>query len=143
MRKFHTVSKLKRGSSTVEAAYLIPMLVMLTALLIYLSFFLYNRLILTEAAYISVLRGSRPEYKTAKECYRKTEESLNDLLSGKLLAQKEYEKKAEVTGTKVEVTLRIKQKLPFWKSQPEYHVKKSAARLNPYEFIRECRRFLK
>lgn len=130
----------KKGSSTVEAAYLIPMLVMLAAFLIYLSFFLYNRLLVTEAAYLCALRASRLEYGSAKECYAQAEESLTDLLKGKLPAMSQYEAKIEVTGTKAGVTLRIKQELPLWEKQLEYSVKKDAVRLNPYQFIRDCRR---
>lgn len=134
-------SCIKKGSSTVEAAYLIPMLMMLVAFLIYLSFFLYNRLLVTETAYLCALRASRLEYGTAKECYAVAEKSLTDLLKGKLPAMEQCETKTEVTGAKVGITIRIRQKFPFWEKQLEYSVKKDAVRLNPYQFIRDCRRF--
>lgn len=140
IKRKRKIFKIKKGSSTVEAAYLIPMLMLLVAFLIYLSFFLYNRFIVTEAAYICALRGSRLEYGTAKECYSEAGKALADLLNGRLPAMEQCETKTEVTGAKVGITIRIKQKLPFWDKELEYSVEKSAVRLNPYRFIRDWRR---
>lgn len=141
----------KKGSSTIEAAFLIPMILTIVVLFIYLSFFLYNRVILTETSYIAALRGSQMEGKSAQEIYTKADQAQTQLLNGKLLAVSSYEKQIEVTGKKIQVKLKLEQKIPFsglimpflGKDSWEFSVEKSAKEINPYEFIRDCRRILK
>ena len=142
----------KKGSSTIEAAYLIPFLVTVIMLFIYLAFFLYNRLVLTETAYIAAFRGSQAtEYAKAGEVSKIATNCCENLLSGKLIAVDTCENGVEVKGKTVSVTLIFTERIPFERlTKPltgresfDYTVTKKAVGQNPYQFIRECRRFIK
>ena len=135
----------KKGSSTVEAAFLLPMIMTVIVLLIYLSVFMYNRLIITETAYIAALRGSRDEWKTAGESRHKSENASNELLRSALIMTERCGRQIQVKGKKVTVTLQMTQEIPFHglmtdftkNADPAYSVSKSAVKQNPYLFIRE------
>lgn len=49
------------GSFTVEASLIMPLILMVTVMVIYLSFFLYDRCLISQQVYISALKGSRSE----------------------------------------------------------------------------------
>ena len=125
----------RKGSATIEAAFIIPFTMIVLVNLIYLSFFLYNRLILTEASYIAALRSSRMEWSDANERYKEAEKASSLLLENSLLVTPSYQKQIVVKKDKSQVRLRIEDK---W----EFEVTKDAERQNPYQFIRECRRYL-
>ena len=44
---------------TLEASFIIPLVIMLYILIIYCSFFLYNQCIISQGCYIAALRGSQ------------------------------------------------------------------------------------
>lgn len=48
-----------KGSYTVEASFLLPMILSVIVLIIYLSFYLHDRAVLSSAAYTAALRGSQ------------------------------------------------------------------------------------
>ena len=52
-------NKYKKGSYTVEAAFILPMILFSMIAVIYLSFFIHNKIILSKEAYISALRISQ------------------------------------------------------------------------------------
>ena len=66
----------KRGSYTVEAAFLVPVAVMLTALLIVYTFYVHNKVWYTAAAWECVLTGLE-----AKESGETTEETWQEVKS--------------------------------------------------------------
>lgn len=57
------VEKIKKGSFTVEAACVMPLILLVLFGTIYLSFFVHNRAWLTAAAYESALSGSMEEIR--------------------------------------------------------------------------------
>ena len=72
------VEKIKKGSFTVEAACVMPLILLVLFGTIYLSFFVHNRAWLTAAAYESALSGSmegnkknEQVYETARMCSEK------------------------------------------------------------------------
>lgn len=129
----------RKGSSTIEASFMIPFLFFLIISVIYLSFYLYNSLLVTEKAYISALRGSREEWKSADESYQVSDESLNALMQKGLLALNHYEKQIKVSGKTISVTVKIKQKIPYRDFVMEYQYEGKARKCNPYLYIRERR----
>lgn len=139
---------LKKGSSTIEASYLIPFLIIVTMTFIYLAFFLYNRLLVTEVCYLAGLRGSQKEYAAAEEVYDEVCKQCDQLMQGKLLSIDSYDRQVQVQGKHITVTLKIAQKIPFknlvlpftGKETLTYQAKEKLVIQNPYQFIRDCRR---
>ena len=137
----------KKGSSTVEAAFILPMILAIILLCLYLSYFLYNRLILTQTAYIAALRGSRLEWGTASESHGEAGRACEELLSGRLLFTDDLDRQIKATGKSITVTLKIRQKIPFrgltgiftGNKDPEWTVSGKAMKQNPYRFIRNHR----
>ncbi|MBD5544130.1 MAG: pilus assembly protein [Lachnospiraceae bacterium] len=136
------------GSSTVELSLIMPMLLTLFVFLIYLSFFLYNRVETTANAYICALRGSRMEQETAEETYQKMKEESSALMKGSLLSVSEYKEQIKVKGNSIQVTYGISQQVPgsaipynlFYKDTWNFQITKKTKKLQPVFFIRNCRK---
>ena len=63
------MKKLKKGSFTIEAALLMPLILMVLMGLLYLDFFVHNRTWLTSAAYEAAVSGSMEGYKKDGDIY--------------------------------------------------------------------------
>ena len=137
-----------RGSSTIEASLIMPMVLTIFAFLIYLSFFLYNRIEVTADAYICALRGSQMELETAKETYQYMKKESNKLIGGNLLATSKYGEQIEVNGNNVQVTYSVSIQVPgaviisniFEENNWNYSITKKTKKLQPVLFIRKCRK---
>lgn len=137
-----------QGSSTVELSLIMPMLLTLFVFLIYLSFFLYNRVETTANAYICALRGSRMEQETAEKTYQYMKKESKRLMKGNLLSVPEYKEQIEVKGNHVQVTYEISQQVPgsvilerlLHEDTWNFLVTKKAKKLQPVFFIRNCRK---
>lgn len=136
------------GSSTIEMSLIMPMLLTLFVFLIYLSFFLYNRVETTANAYICALRGSRLEQETAEKTYQHMKKESGRLMKGNLLSLQEYKEQIEVKVSYVQVTYEISQKVPgsviladlFHENTWEFQITQKARKLQPVFFIRNCRK---
>ena len=67
------MKKLKKGSFTIEAALLMPLILMVLMGLLYLDFFVHNRAWLTSAAYEAAVSGSMEGYKKDGDIYEKAD----------------------------------------------------------------------
>ena len=74
---------------TVEATFLMPLILGGIIFIIYLGFYLYNCCLLQQAAYTAALRGSLIEEGRDSEIRQWTEEELNRLLEQRLLVSVE------------------------------------------------------
>ncbi len=145
---FHLFKIKAGGSSTIELSLIMPMLLTLFTFLIYLSFFLYNRVETTANAYICALRGSRLEQETAEKTYQHMKKESSRLMKGNLLSLQEYKEQIEVKGSYVQVTYGITQKVPgaviladlFAEDTWEFQITRKAHKLQPVFFIRNCRK---
>lgn len=143
-RRSHTL----QGSSTVEFSLIMPVLFTLFTFLIYLSFFLYNRVEITANAYICALRGSQMEQETSKKTYQYMKKESSRLMKGNLLSVRGYKEQIAVKGEKIQVTYEISQQIPgnliferlLSESTWNYQIVKSAKKQNPVFFIRNCRK---
>ena len=59
--------RMKRGSMTIEAALLMPLLLLVVTITLYLFFYVHNKVWLTAAAYEAALDGSDKALKKGKE----------------------------------------------------------------------------
>ena len=139
-----------KGSSTVEMAFLIPLVTMMIILLLSLGIFLYNRSVLTAYASAAALRGSRQQDCSNEEIYNIVTTEIDRLVSCRLLFLDDYEKKVSIKGDEVTVTLGIEQKIPLIgicepllkKDTWSFAVTKTSKIQNPVFFIRNCKKVL-
>lgn len=138
MKKSRSGKGMAKGSATIELALLMPVLLMVMILLIETSVFLYNRAAVSAAAYVSVLKGIQMEHEGANKIEEKVKSLVDEFLDGKLPFVTSVEKDVKVSLTKVQVTIKIRQK-----NNLSYQVKKSLTRRTTARFIWNCRRFEK
>lgn len=120
---------------TVEASLIMPQIIFLIAVLLWLSFFLYDRCILTQDAYILAFRGSVLCSKDKEQIVQHMEENMPKQLSVKYfginLIQKELS--ADIIGTRV--LFEGEMGITGWHSETE----KTASRICPVKYIRLIR----
>ncbi len=134
-----------KGSYTVEASFLFPMILTVLVLLIYLSFFLHDRCVMNEAAYQAALRGSR--IKTGDNAViGATESAAEEMIQSALLATEEVSHQVSVTGSEVTVSYEGRLNipagilfLPINGNGISVRGSGAAKRKDPILFIRECR----
>lgn len=146
MKKKNSKIMLK-GSVTIEASIIMPIIIIIIALLVYLSFFLYNRCIMTQMTYISALRGSLSEEDVVK-----TEQNIEmeekELFGNKVLAIAKIHFDNKIKNTNITVTTNASMKFPFasYASQLKIKgnwnimIKKKVEKIEALQFIRDCRK---
>lgn len=72
------MKKVKRGSFTIEAALLMPVIFLVLMGVLYLNFFVHNRAWLTAAAYEAAVSGSMEGYSKNGKVYEKSRYSGQD-----------------------------------------------------------------
>lgn len=134
-----------KGSFTVEACFLVTIILCVLIFLIYLTFFLYDRALVSGAAYQAAMESSRIYNKSKDDIKEIAEEKADNLLAGRLFACT-YETSAEVSLTKVTVTYHVHMNVPFeqlmnrmlsWFSI-DYSVQKSASKISGVTVIQTC-----
>lgn len=111
-RKTHR-HKTEDGYMTLEAALLFPFIFTSIILLIYLSFFIYDRCRLENSAYIAALRGSRMITEENEEITEEVSRIANELVDGHLIAATDVSQQVEVSMNEVKVSYTAKVAPPF------------------------------
>ncbi len=130
---------------TLEASFLMPLLLGGIVLTIYLGFFLYNSCLIRQAAYTAALRGSLIKEGSKEQIEDTARQALEKLLENRLLAVEEWEAHITAGLTEVKVHIRAKGQIPFVQIISEsigiwtYEGKGEAKRLKPVDFIRTVR----
>lgn len=122
------------GSFTIEAAIIIPFIVIVLTAVIFLSFFLYDKCSLERAAAMAALRGSQEVWEDNNIRYQKADEGIKAVLEANLLGTNCVEKHVEVKGNQVCVLLKMQYKWWDFSAQAEKQA------VNPITFIRNCRK---
>lgn len=137
------------GYFTVEAAFLMPCIICILALLCYLSFYLCNRCLLGQDAYILGLRGSLKDGVSNEEVASYILEQGKTLMP-KYYAVSQIDKKVDVMLREISVDLKCMMQVPIallnW--QEGIHLKgiwemqeiKKIDGTDPVDFIRACRK---
>ena len=131
----------KRGSFTIEAALVVPMLFIVILLLIHISFFLYNRQAATAIASRGVLKGVQMETEGKASIKQEVQSFLDKEVKEKLIFVKNVDCRVDVSVTKVKVRITIVQKIPFRDLSCE--VKQEMSRIHPVSFLWEMERLKK
>lgn len=137
-----------KGSSTVEAALVMPIILTVLFLLIYLTQFVYARAQLSKTAYVSVLRASQAENKGKNERLNIATEQFDSLLSGDYLGvgscTKDITEQNELISIHVNLNLSPRQvtflENGFVQSAFTSEATYQAKVCHPAEFIRKCRK---
>ena len=134
-----------KGSYTVEAAFLFPLIMSVIVLIIYLSFFIHDRAVMDAASYQAALRGSLVTADKS-DFMAKAEKAGDELLKDTLLVTRVSEKNIEMKNNTLTVTYSGVMSIPGGvnfipgiPSELKMKVKSSATRLDPTGFVRSCR----
>lgn len=101
----------KDGYMTLEASFIMPIIVILITALMYLSFYLYTVAFLNQAAYIAAFRASLCDEGNA-EAEAAAARELDKLLKESVLPIKGLEKQINVSAVSVGVSLQANLALP-------------------------------
>ena len=116
--------RMKRGSMTIEAALLMPLLLLVVMITLYLFFYVHNKVWLTAAAYEAALDGSmetaRPEGKSRDKALKKGKELGN-------------------SGKKVQVTYDLDMFSVYGGFNSHLQVKGSVKVIKPVTWIRKVK----
>lgn len=128
----------KRGSYTIEAAVVVPLLFLVVWLVIYIGCFLYNREAMTVIASRAVLKGVQMEQEGKQTIEKQVNAFVKEETKSRLIFPEKICHQVTVTGTKVKVTLYLTQKMPFKTINCE--VTKEMSRIYPVSFLWEKER---
>ena len=109
----HPLGKAEKGYFTVEAALILPFVIMTIVFMTFLSFYCYDRCVLEQCAYAAALRGSSNRFADTKEAYNEAQRAAESLISDKLFAVRECKTTVCVSGGMVTVTYECKVNMPI------------------------------
>ena len=124
------------GYFTVEVSLIFPMIILLTAFLFYLTFFLYNRCVITQDSYMLAFRGSILCGKKADDVTGYVDNQIRQQSVQKYAGLYKLERKADADHRKVTVEARGSMRIP---ESFHFEIEKSAERICPVENIRQFR----
>ncbi|MDD2972334.1 MAG: TadE/TadG family type IV pilus assembly protein [Lachnospiraceae bacterium] len=144
----------QKGSFTVEASIIMPVIIIITVMLLYLGFFLYDRCIMDQKTYVAAFRGSIYDEELRDNTLdrkRYTEEELSHLYDKKILTGKGVTMDMQCDSKMVKVISGTKVTIPFatllrnqgYENGWNIQVEKKAAILDEVDFIRSCRKLEK
>ena len=137
-----------KGSYTVEAALVIPLVLGIIFLIINISFYMYDYNVMHEDV-IRIAQKYIHDYKhTNKEIKEKIELEGSISITDKMISAKEIYVSANVNDNKIEVSYNAKLHIPSnvnieqWnkKNWTNIDIETSVSRLYPVDYIRKCRR---
>lgn len=91
-----------KGSLTIEASLLFPLIMMVIVICIYAMFFLHDRTVLDESAYEAALRGCEITSEHG-DVMSKVRATSDETLEGRLLSTKNVKTDVEITGHDIKV----------------------------------------
>ncbi|MBQ6996011.1 MAG: pilus assembly protein [Lachnospiraceae bacterium] len=100
------------GYFTVEAALLLPFVMMSIVFMIFLSFFCYDRCILEQCAYAAALRGSSSRFENTQEAYEEAAGAAESLIEKKLFAIRKVSTTVRVSAVAVTVSYKCEVNMP-------------------------------
>ena len=137
---------MKKGSFTVEASLLFPFILAVIVLVIYASYFIHDRAVMSAAACEAAIRGSEITDPHG-DIYAKTKETGERELKGRLLSTRIKAIDIRVDAKEVRVSVCGDFVIPggvilapgIDSNGTEIKVSALSSRLDPAEFIRNCR----
>lgn len=136
-----------QGYFTVEAALILPMVMLFITIMIFLAFYSYDRCIMEQSAYQAALSGTSNHIKDTDTVWKETKEAADKLIEGKLFAISNVICNVNVSATEVAVTYYGEVNVPFLSWISDYvsvvdfsiNVNQKAKRNCQTKIIRNCR----
>lgn len=132
------------GYMSLEAAFVIPWVIFLFVLLIYVSFYLYDKCVLFQDAYTICFRGSIQKEENGALDYIQTHMAAQ--FGGKYFGVESVEKSAKQSGKEVYVYASCRVRVPFghflaMANEDGWQIQTSAKAqiANPTKILRKCR----
>ena len=106
---------LKKESAyfTVEAAFILPMAILFTTVMIFMAFYSYDRCIIEQIAYEAAMRGTSNHFDNAQEAYEAANRAAARLTDGNLFALNHLTHSVSVTADSVVVSYDCKINMPL------------------------------
>ncbi|MFA9376866.1 MAG: TadE family protein [Lachnotalea sp.] len=135
-----------KGSYTIEAALLMPIIVGTTVILIYMSFFLHDRAVVYEGAIFLANKYTNEQNVTNQEIKQKLGLESEQVINERVICTKNINTQIVVTNKEISVTINGKFYFPnmyvvntiFNKEVLDISITKKIKRENPVSFIRQC-----
>lgn len=126
------VREIKRGSFTVEAAFLMPLVMVCILFLIYIGFYWYNCAVCTGACYNAsrLLAAEDSSFSLAQE---------QQLLTERTMALQNLRLVQTTAGSRITVTASAQMRVPLLGRTLTVYAQQSAYQLDPRTFIMRCR----
>ena len=126
---------------TVEASVIIPLAMMIFAIIILVTFFLYNHCVVRQSVYIAALRGQQLKNVSNQVIKGYVDEQLDKLLDEQVFSyQIAYKSNVNIAAIDVEaksdITNRFSNTKLFDEGTLNSNGKTTVPRFNPQEFIR-------
>lgn len=137
----------ERGSATVEAAVIVPIIFVILWLVIYMGLYLYDRNVVYFDAYLSAFRAAELTETDNEEAYSEAAAQMEQAIEGQLIALPEITQEITVTWKGVQITYSGEVVVPVmqngllfeeWGSYA-FAGEAHAERHRPVTFIRRCR----
>lgn len=145
------IYKNEKGMMTIEACFLIPMVLMLSILVIWLGFFLYNKILLTTCAGIAAIRGSQMAEAENEQIGSAASGRARELLLQRTVAMEDIEIRVTVDYGAVTVVITGCMQIPeavflmdiYRNDRWELYASQTTERLQSCNIIRTIERFRK
>ena len=124
-----------KGYFTVEASMIVPLVIVLIAFILYLTFYLYDRCIVTQDAYILAFRGTLCCGEDSTEIEQLVRSQSVGQYGSKYIGTNPLESRIRVDSKKVEVEVTGR----MTAVNGGFFAKKEAERICPVECIRKVR----
>ena len=132
------MNRIKKGSFTIEAALLMPVIFLVLMGILYLNFFVHNRAWLTAAAYEAAVSGSMEGYSKNGNVYEKADIQGRMLGSMGLLGGENFSMQTSA-GKSVQVTYRMEIPAGFLGLKWNLKATGKAVPLRPVGWIRKVK----
>jgi aspartyl/asparaginyl-tRNA synthetase len=143
------MTKYEDAYFTVEAALILPIAILFITMMIFWSFYVYDRSILEHSAYQAALRGTYNHMNASKSA-KESKEAAAILVENRVFAKKELTQDVKVGFGKVSVSYHCVVNMPLQPWLREYisgfsdnnmtlDITKTAYKIKPAKFIRVCR----
>nr|MBQ8253087.1 pilus assembly protein [Lachnospiraceae bacterium] len=128
----------QKGSFTVEAAFVVPLLFLVVWIVIHMGFFMYNREACTAIASLAVLKGSQMEQEGRRTIEKVITAYVKEETEQKLIFTDAVCWDIGISSTNIKVTIQISQRIPF--QTLTYEVSEKMGRIHPVSAIWEMER---
>ena len=147
-RGLQTFDVRMKGSATIEMSILLPMLMVILLLLIYMSFYLYDRTALFCNSYVAAIYAVADPDEANEDSYEKALGQMESLLQGKLIGMTKPAVKIVIDYGEVHISYQGEVEIPiagqtiFFGEWKAFHIQEevSVRRHKPVTFIRQCRK---